>query len=285
MTETIFAHNTYLALPGRTILGALLALGVAGLAWRAGSLRTSGFLAATVCGTLCAIAGWSWAVLLVCYFVAAIGLSRAGSKEKEASTRNVVSKGGRRDWAQVLANGGVYSIGGALTVIFVAPWLAWAAVGALAAASSDTWATEIGVWVGGEPRSIISRTYVRQGESGGITGAGLMGSVAGAAWVGLVAVALGFPRGLGIASIAAGVGGSLADSLLGATIQERRWCDQCAEPTERVVHLCGCATRRIGGIRCLDNDVVNFLSTLSGFLLGVIFYCIAARAASWGAIG
>ena len=179
MTETIFAHNTDLALPVRTILGALLALGVAGLAWRAGSLRRSGFIAATACGTLCAIAGWSWAALLVFYFVAAIGLSRAGSKEKEASTRSVVSKGGRRDWAQVLANGGVYSMGGALTVIFAAPWLAWAAIGALAAASSDTWATEIGVWLGGEPRSIISRTYIRRGESGGITGAGLIGSVSG----------------------------------------------------------------------------------------------------------
>ena len=284
MTETIFAQNNYLLLPGRAVIGALLALGVAGMAWRAGSLGRSGLVAAAICGTLCAIAGWSWAALLVLYFIAASGLSWAGKAEKEARTQSIVSKAGRRDAAQVFANGGVYSIAASLTVLFAAPWLAWGAVGALAAASSDTWATEIGVWLGRQPKSIISRTNVRPGESGGVTTAGMVGSVGGAAWVGLAAVLLGFPRGLGIASILAGVGGSITDSVLGATLQERRWCDECAQPTERAVHLCGHTSRRVGGIQRLDNDVVNLLSTIAGFLLGVIVYCIAERSGNWGAI-
>jgi uncharacterized membrane protein len=115
-----------------------------------------------------------------------------------------------------------------------------------------------------------------------VTGAGLLGSAAGAAWVGLLVMLLGFPHRLGIGALVAGVGGSLVDSLLGATIQERRRCDVCNEATERPVHLCGSTTRRMGGIAGLNNDAVNLLSTFAGLLLGVIVYCIAG---TWDARG
>ncbi|MEO6866098.1 MAG: DUF92 domain-containing protein [Gemmatimonadaceae bacterium] len=284
MTETIFTHSWLLFLPGRAVAGTALALVIAGLAWRAGSLRRSGSVAAVLCGALCAIGGWGWALLLVVYFTAASTLSRAGAREKQLRSERIVTKGGARDIAQVLANGGIYSVAAALTAVIWSPCLAWGAVGALAAASADTWATEIGIWLGGTPRSIISGTYVRTGESGGVTVVGMLGSVAGAAWVGAAAVALGFPRGLGLASVIAGMGGAITDSILGATIQDRRWCDACAEPTERAVHLCGCATRRVGGIQWIDNDVVNLLSTLAGFALGVIVYGVSRTFLSWGAI-
>ena len=281
MIETIFAQNGNAALAARAIAGLVLATVLAGLAWRARSLSRSGFVAATACGTLCAIAGWNWATLLVLYFVAASVLSRAGKAVKDARAQSIVSKGGARDAIQVLANGGVYSIVAALTVVSGSPYLVWGAIGALAATSADTWATEIGVGLGGEPRSIVTWTYVRPGESGGITGTGLLASAAGAAWIGSIAALLGLPRGLWFAALVAGIGGSLADSLLGATIQERRRCDVCEEPTERSVHLCGSATRRDGGIAGLDNDVVNLLSTFAGFLLGVMVCSIAGN---WGAI-
>lgn len=284
MTETIFTQSEVLFLPGRAVAGTALALVIAGLAWRAGSLRRSGFVAAALCGALSAIGGWGWALLLVVYFIAASALSRAGARKKQVRSEGVVAKGGGRDIAQVLANGGIYSVAAALTVAIWSPYLVWGAVGALAAASADTWATEIGVWLGGTPRSIISGTDVRTGESGGVTAAGMLGSVAGTAWVGTAAVALGFPRGLALASVIAGMGGSITDSILGATIQDRRWCDACAEPTERAVHLCGCTTHRVGGIEWIDNDVVNLLSTLAGFVLGVIAYGVSRTFLSWGAI-
>jgi len=277
MTETIFAANGYLlTATGRVVVALPVALVVAGIAWRAGSLDRSGLVAAAACGTLCVVGGWSWAFLLVAYFAAASVLTRAGKEQKEERVGGMVAKGGHRDFRQVIANGGIYSIAAAGTVITAAPWLAWGAVGAIAAASSDTWATEIGTWLGGEPRSIVTRTYVRPGESGGVTAVGLLGSVAGALWVVLVVVLLGFSRGLGIAAVVAGVGGSIADSLLGATVQERRQCDVCGDLTERAVHRCGAVTRRIGGIPGLDNDVVNLVSTFVGFMLGVIVYYIAA---------
>jgi uncharacterized protein (TIGR00297 family) len=285
VTETIFPPNEYLALPGRAVLGLVAALAVAAVARRAGSLTRSGLAAAAVCGTLGAIGGWDWAFALILYFTAASALARVAGGAAEARTRSIVAKGGERDAIQVFANGGVYSIAAALTIIPGAPrYLAWGAMGALATASADSWATEIGVWLGGRPRSIIHRTYVRTGESGGVTLAGTFGSLAGAAWVALVAAALEFSSGLAIATLIAGFVGAIADSVLGATIQERRWCNECREPTERAVHLCGCATRRVGGIRGLDNDIINLFSTATGFLLGVIIYYFAGKSGYWGAI-
>ncbi len=286
MTETIFAQNGSLSLLGRAAIGLALAIVAALLARRARSLSGSGAVAAAACGTLCVIAGWRWAVLLIAYFLAATVLSWAGKDDKEARSGSVVSKGGRRDAIQVLANGGVYSLAAALSAAVPATALVWGAVGALAAASSDTWATEIGVWLGGEPRLITTGTIVRSGTSGGVTGAGLLGSVSGAAWVALCAMLAGF-RGHGVllAALVGGFGGSIIDSLLGATVQERRWCDDCAEPTERTVHRCGATTRRVGGIIRIDNDVVNLLSTAAGFVLGVIVYCIARNFGDWGSIG
>jgi uncharacterized membrane protein len=68
----------------------------------------------------------------------------------------------------------------------------------------------------------------------------------------------------------AGFAGSLFDSLLGATLQARRWCDACNAPTERRIHSCGSRTRVAGGISWLDNDVVNLVSGVGGGLLAVI---------------
>ncbi|MEO7042130.1 MAG: DUF92 domain-containing protein [Gemmatimonadaceae bacterium] len=282
MIDSIFAAKTITATAERSVAGLILSVAIAGIAWRAGSLSRSGILAAAACGTLCVAAGWGWASVLILYFLAASALSRAGSDAKDDRTRGVVAKGGARDAAQVLANGGVYSA----LAIFAAnsgnPLLAWGAVGALAAASSDTWATEIGVGLGGTPRSIVTWTYVRSGESGGITAPGLVGSAAGAAWIGLVAMLAGLPHGVAIGALFAGIGGSLVDSLLGATVQERRRCDVCNESTERIVHVCGSTTRRVGGIAHLDNDAVNLLSTVAGVLLGMTAFFLVY---SWSAIG
>jgi uncharacterized protein (TIGR00297 family) len=277
MIETIFGPIGNSALIGRALPGLALSLVAAGVAWRAGSLSRSGFVAATVCGTLCVMAGWSWAWLLILYFIASAALSRAGDAAKQALTASLVAKGGARDATQVFANGGVYAVGAVLAAGFGVSWLAWGAVCALAASSADTWATEIGVGLGGRPRSIINRTYVRPGESGGVTGLGLIGSAGGAAWIGLVAMLTGFPGALGMATLLAGFAGSVVDSILGATVQEKRRCDACNEPTERAIHRCGSPTRRAGGIAGLNNDVVNLLATFAGLILGVMVYWIADR--------
>jgi uncharacterized membrane protein len=94
-----------------------------------------------------------------------------------------------------------------------------------------------------------------------LAGSGAM--VAGALCVALAARALGLTDAVA-AVTAAGCAGALADTLIGATVQERRWCDACALATEQAVHVCGAPTRRAGGLAALDNDAVNLMATVVG---------------------
>ena len=87
--------------------------------------------------------------------------------------------------------------------------------------------------------------------------------LAGALTVALVARWLNLTDALAAVALA-GVAGALMDSLLGATLQERRWCDACSRATERAVHDCGAPTRRAGGLGALDNDAVNLAATVTG---------------------
>ncbi len=277
-------RNELTMLPVRALLGGLVAIAVALAAWVNGSLSRSGAIAAAALASLCVVGGWSWAAVLFMYFIAATAIGRFTGSDTILGLEGVVAKGQARDAAQVVANGGVFALAAALTSVAGLPWLVAGGLGALAASSADTWATDIGVRYGVRPRSLVSRTYVRPGESGGVTEMGFAGSLFGAAAVGAAALAAGFSGGLVFASTVAGVFGSLADSVIGATLQERRWCDHCREPTEKAIHGCGHASRQIGGIQRLDNDVVNLLSTLAGFLFGVLGYCLLLRLGNRGSL-
>jgi uncharacterized protein (TIGR00297 family) len=254
----------------RVVIGLVLATIAALTAHRMGALTTAGATAAAVVGAVAAAAGWSWALLLVLYFASSVALTRFGQSAKVARTSDVVEKGGTRDAAQVIANGGVVAVAALLWVATGAE--AWRALGAgaLAAAASDTWATEIGMLAARAPRSIVSWRPVPAGTSGAVSAAGLAAAGAGAAFVALAAYALGWPRETALAALAGGVAGSTTDSLLGASLQVRRWCDRCGLATERDTHTCGTPSRVVGGARWLDNDAVNAVGTAAGGLLAVL---------------
>jgi uncharacterized protein (TIGR00297 family) len=250
----------------RALVGCALATAIALAARRAGSLSTSGALTATVMGTLCAAVGTGWGVLLIVYFLAASLLSRYGRREKERLAGGVVAKGGARDARQVLANGGLYAA--CLAIAQVSPdditTIAYVvALGALAASSADTWATEIGTLHGGTPRSLFTLRRVVPGTSGGVSVVGSIAMCAGAGFVALMALSLGLTT-LPLAISIGGVSGALADSALGATVQERRWCPTCSMSSEQVVHTCGSPTTVVAGVQWMDNDAVNLLATVVG---------------------
>lgn len=256
----------------RIASAAILALAIALLARRSGSLTDSGVIAATIIGGVALFAGWSWGILLVAYFVSSSALSRFGESEKQKLNASVVEKGGARDAVQVFANGGVFAAAALLVLIEPAHAVQWRALGAgvLAASASDTWATEIGTLVGDVPRSIVRWQPVPRGMSGGVTLAGTLAAAGGAAFVSLIAASLGWSVRVVLAALIGGFVGSTIDSLLGATLQTRRWCDGCRTGTERAMHDCGAATRRAGGIPGFGNDAVNFVSALAGGLLALL---------------
>lgn len=240
-------------------------------AWHVRALARSGAVAATIAGAIACAAGWSWAFTLIGYFVATSGLSRVGARRKEARVGGIVAKGGTRDWGQVAANGGIFVAGAvAWAAGWHAPEVAAFALGSLAAAAADSWATEIGTLIGGTPRSILTLRRVPPGTSGAVSTPGTAAMLAGAAFLGLLAWVLGWEARVAAAAAAGGVGGAVLDSLLGALVQARRWCPRCGAATERDVHDCGTPTTLVGGVRWVDNDVVNVACAAGGALLAVL---------------
>ena len=256
----------------RALAGFVLASAIAIGGRLARSLSTGGAIAAVAVGTVGTLAGWNWAAVLILFFVTSSALSRFRRAAREARIGSIVEKGDERDAWQVLANGGVFGLA-ALGLVGV-PAGAWnwgaLAFGALAAATADTWATEIGTLAGRPPRSIVSLKALPPGTSGGITLPGLAASVMGALFIALAAYATGASNDAG-AIVAGGVAGSLADSLVGATLQERRWCDGCSQATERRLHSCGYRTRVVGGVSGARNDVVNVVCTIVGGVVAGLF--------------
>ncbi|MGH7639065.1 MAG: DUF92 domain-containing protein [Gemmatimonadaceae bacterium] len=246
-------------------LGAVIAL----TAWRLAWLTRSGALAAWVAGTVAMGAGWDWGITLISYFVACSLLSRYRRVEKRRRTRGRLEKPGARDAAQVASNGGLFVI--AALGDWVQPGEVWRIVGsgALATSAADTWATEIGLLASVVPRSIVSGERVPPGTSGGVSVAGTLAALGGAAFIAMHALALGWTMPVAGAALVGGFAGSMCDSVLGVTVQARYWCASCETDTERRVHDCGTVTELRGGARWLNNDGVNSLATVAGAAVSV----------------
>ncbi|MGH7717662.1 MAG: DUF92 domain-containing protein [Gemmatimonadaceae bacterium] len=252
-----------------------MAVAVALLARSRRTLSTDGAVAAVLAGTAAIAAGWSWGILLVAFFLSSSALSRVGVDIKERRTRGMLEKGRARDAGQVAANGGVFALAAALSLLH--PWEGWRAVaaGALAAATADTWGTEVGTLSSSAPRSLTSGRSVQPGQSGGVTPLGSVATLAGAAFVAALAGLLGWGAGAAQGALVGGVAGAMTDSIAGSLVQSRRRCARCDVLTEQRVHTCGARTERAGGVAWLDNDGVNALSCVTG--AGVALAWWAAR--------
>jgi uncharacterized protein (TIGR00297 family) len=244
------------------LLGTAFAALIALVAYRARALSAGGAAAAFVVGAIVfGTQGWPGAAVLFAFFLPSTLLSRVGAARKRA-LRELAKQGPRDAW-QVLANGGMAAVA-AIVALHGGPRFACAFAGAFAAASADTWGTEIGTLSRRPPLSALTLRTVRPGMSGGITALGTLATFAGALCVALVAhladVAPFWPVALG------GVAGATIDSLLGAGLQAMRWCPSCARECETNPHDCGTPTQLRRGLRWLENDGVNLAATLCGAL-------------------
>lgn len=276
----------------RLVTGFLLSAAIGVLAYRRSSLAPSGVAGAMLVGTLVfGFGGWTWGLVLIAFFVSSSLLSHYRRADK-AGLAEKFAKGERRDLGQVLANGGVGALL-ALLVYFLVDlngqtragnplyiYLTLAFFGAMASVNADTWATELGVLARETPRLITTGRPAARGTSGAITGYGTLAALTGATFIGAVAFLLIQLASLAtvgellladlpivVIAAAAGLVGSLFDSLLGATVQRISWCDHCEKETERQVHSCGARTRPLRGWGWMNNDVVNFTAALVGGLL------------------
>ena len=243
-------------------------------------LTLSGALSALLVGFFAfrftGIGGW---FLLMLFFITANILGKLGRAVSQGDIEKIQKKGGRRDWAQVMANGGLagasallYGIaGGRLALVMYGA--------AIAASTADTWAGEAGILSRKPPVSIRTFRPVPVGMSGGISPLGTFSSFLGSVLIALAWYATFADYGDGswilLASVVAVAGmiGSLTDSYLGATLQghyydpERKQVTEHEQRNGKKLELCR-------GIRWIDNDVVNFLSNVIAVLVGSGFSLI-----------
>lgn len=239
------------------------------VAIRARALDKGGFLASVAVGYAIFLGGgWTWFVIIASFFILGVGFTwyKYDSKKRLGGAQE---KGGARSWPNILANGGVAAIFGLAELLFGGATFAVLYLGAMSAAASDTVATELGLLNRSPPR-LITRlaTHVSPGTSGGVTGLGFLGSLLASLAIGSIAAALGILRSLSpalvvLAAVAGGLSGSVADSIIGATVQRKGVCSVCGKPSESLVH-CGRPTKCQSGFAYVDNNVVNLLATIIG---------------------
>lgn len=250
-----------------TLLGAALSLLMILPAWGLRLLTLPAALTAVLMGTGIYFAGGlPMFGALAAFFLSSSLIGLAGRDSKRPVAESVHQRHGARKLIQVLANGGLPLL---FALLYRLNWFepfALAFLGSLAAANADTWASELGMLSKAPPRSLLTGKTVQRGVSGGFTWLGLLGSALGALVVTLVGLFHQPVLGMALSKAAwvgivftGGVAGSLVDSLLGDSLQAKFLHPLSGGLTEQPV-IGGVSTQLVSGVRCINNDAVNFIS-------------------------
>lgn len=238
------------------------------------ALTLSGAGAASIIGSFTVLGfGIKGLILLALFFVTSSMWSKYGKAEKR-KVGEMNEKGDRRDWHQVLANGGIASLAGVLYFFQNEPLWLFAFSVALASANSDTWASEIGTLSRRPPFSLRTFSFAQTGSSGAISALGTSAALVGSLLIAVVSYVL-FSLSIKTTLLIFIFGflGNAVDTILGAYFQAVYRCRGCRLETEKLAH-CGQKTELIRGNPILNNDVVNFLSGLIAVLLGIISFSL-----------
>lgn len=254
-------------------LGVVLALILAIVSYRVKFLDGGGSVTMFMLGIIVfGTGGWKFSLPILSFFLLSSIISKLG-KSKKQKFMDTFQKSSQRDLWQVLANGGIAGILVLIWNYFPYEIFYYMFSGAIAAANADTWATEIGVFSKSRPRHILTFTHVPIGSSGGVSLLGTFGALIGSAVI--AAVSYLFIKNIYIFVFItlAGFIGSVADSIIGGTIQVQYKCPNCSKITEKTIHCITHKTDIVSGLEWIDNDIVNTLCTFFGAIFaGFILY-------------
>ncbi len=184
-------------------------------------------------------AGVSWLLLIVLFLVMSLLATRYSKKYK----RSLGQFEGRRTTKNVISNGVVACFMAAFGGYYLP--LVGGFIGAIATATSDTLASEIGV-LDKHPRLITTFQSVDPGTNGAVSVLGTAVGIVGAAIIGIAAFFLGIvpsPESAVAVSIISGTIGCFMDSILGAVFENRGF---------------------------ITNEHVNLLATIVGAIVGIL---------------
>ena len=215
---------------GNLLITSILIVGLIAASLRANILDKQGIIAAALLGLFVGFLGhWTWLLLLLCFLLSSHIATKWRFEEKTERGLNE-SADGHRGWINVAANGGMPALVALLTFV-VGDWESglWMFAAAVAVATSDTWASEIGC-LDHRVRMITTLKPCEAGVNGGFSPNGQLAAAAGGLLIGasaLVASLVMFSASISdqivIAGIVAGLGflGCQIDSILGAVLENR----------------------------------------------------------------
>jgi len=243
----------------RMLLALGLSLIIAIISFILNWLTLDGMRSAVLFGTaVLGTGGWMPALAVLLFFLSSSFISRRRGDQNEIAEAFLSSRTKfRRNGWQVWANGFWVVAMLILFFLFDAEFLLIAAYGAVAAATSDTWATEIGCRKPGKTVLITSFKKTEPGTDGGISMKGSAAAVAGALFIAgsLYLVSSGVNELFAITIAISGLAGCIVDSYLGAIYQSGSGSEK--ENNEEVTddYL---------------NSIINWVATGSAALLAII---------------
>jgi uncharacterized protein (TIGR00297 family) len=245
----------------------IFSLFLAYLAYHFDIADVSAMLSATLLGVLIIVfTNFNWYLILITFFLLGGGFTRYGYDYKHIMGV-AQSKEGVRSYENVLCNSIIALIlavaYGMYHMIYprFSEVLMFAYLGAVATATGDTLASEIGETYRGKPVMITNLKPAKPGTDGAVSRLGELVCIAGSFIIGVLALILGvidlpvsgpttFVFWILIV-ILGGFMGTNFDSLLGATLQQRGW---------------------------LSNSGVNLVATMCGaFISGAAYYILSGH--------
>ena len=220
---------------------------------------------AAICGSYAAIV-----VVLVAYgTVFAVDLVLG--KRTEKITGEINLKTGRRDVVQVLANATAAVIAIILGKLFESPIGMVVYTSALTECLADSLASDVGVLSKKDPVDVCRMRRIKRGMSGGVSLLGTVSALLGCLLMTLIFIAFfGFNTKNVVAVLVIPMIGILADSILGSLVQAKYKCTVCGKYTEKKLH-CEKPTDHAGGLKIINNDMVNILSNFITAILATVW--------------
>lgn len=249
------------------ILPLVLTVPIIVLVKRKNALTSGGIAAAVILDILASLAfgnmGFSVLIIFFCTSLLSDKIKAKATSEKK-ETRNAL---------QVLANGGAGIVISILSMIFSGRlWIA-----AFCAVFSEALADTVSSGVGRLSKNTVDPLRLRRVESGTSGGISLLGTFSAAlssAFIALAAVLfIGFDAAAFFAIFLGGFIGTLFDSFLGSLLQAKYKCSVCGKSVETNVH-CGERAEKISGLSFIDNNAVNFLSTVVSSIVAVVIFLL-----------
>ena len=286
-------HMIFLVGGGFTLLYLLISFVAAYVLFSQGLLSHTGAVMAWIMAfVVILMANWSLMPLVVFLFLSTMfGRFR---KQSEKDSAGDIKEGKPRDRWQVLANGGVYLafaitvyginhgihkiFGSVISSEFVLK-LYFLALISVSVSCADTLSSEVGQWLGGIPRSLITGKRLPRGLSGGVTGFGFLGAMVGSAAIGVVWCFTHAEQNFNVLSLSEELGfsylmifgmlGTIVDSALGDLFQAKYLLPdgQLSDKPMNDESL-----RPVRGLKAINNDVVNILTNF--IVVGLAWFVI-----------